>query len=423
MKHVVIGAGPAGVVAAEHIKKFDQNADVKIIGDENEAPYSRMAIPYHLIGNIEEEGTHLRHDDEHFGAHGISVVNARVEKIDSVNKVLTLNSGQTEHYDKLLIASGSRPISPPIAGINQPGVHTCWTLEDARAIAALAKPGAKVIQIGAGFIACIILEALARRGVDLTVVEMENRMVPRMMDSVAGNMIKDWCIHKNIDVFTNGQVTEIKKVDGEHTFKVSVKTPVGTTEMDADLVISATGVKPCIDFLDGSGIEVADGIIIDQNMQTNVADIYAAGDVAQGKDFCTGEYAVQAIQPTASEHAFVAAQNMTGHTLSTCGGTINMNVLDTMGLISCSFGLWQGVDGGENSQLVEKNQWRYLNLQFDDEVLIGATAIGHTQHIGVMRGLIQSELPLGQWKDKLLEDPMKLMEAYLACTQTAEIKK
>lgn len=380
-----------------------------------------MAIPYHLIGNIEEEGTHLRHTAGHFDGLGISLVNARVDKIDSVNKTLLLNTDETEPYDKLLIASGSRPMSPPIPGIGEPGVHSCWTLEDARAIAALAKPGAKVIQIGAGFIACIILEALARRDVDLTVVEMEDRMVPRMMDSIAGNMIKDWCIHKKIDVFTNGQVTEIKKVEGEHTFKVSVKTPEGVTELDADLVITATGVRPCVDFLEGSGIEVGDGIIVDKNMQTNIADIYASGDVAQGKDFCTGEYAVQAIQPTATEHGLIAAQNMVGLKGAESGGTINMNVLDTMGLISCSFGLWQGVEGGESCQLVEQDKWRYINLQFDGDVLIGATGVGHTQHVGIIRGLIQSETPLGPWKDKLLDNPLQLMSAYLACTQSAAI--
>jgi NAD(P)H-nitrite reductase large subunit len=421
MKHLIIGAGPSGVVAAEHIRKFDQSALITIIGDEPEAPYSRMAIPYHLIGNIEEEGTHLRHDSGHFNSLNIKLINAKVEKIDSTAKSVQLSTGGAESYDKLLIASGSRPMSPPIPGIGEPGVHSCWTLDDARSIATLAKPGAKVIQIGAGFIACIILEALARREVDLTVVEMEDRMVPRMMDSVAGNMIKDWCVHKNIDVFTNGQVTEIKKSDGEHRFKVSVKTPDGITELDADLVITATGVRPCKDFLDGSGIIVDDGVIVDKNMQTNLADIYAAGDVAQGKDFCTGEYAVQAIQPTAAEHGLIAAQNMVGLKSAESGGTINMNVLDTMGLISCSFGLWQGVEGGESVQLVERDKWRYINLQFEADVLIGATAIGHTQHVGIMRGLIQSELHLGIWKDRLVENPLKLMEAYLACTQSAVI--
>ncbi|ORU89421.1 MAG: pyridine nucleotide-disulfide oxidoreductase [Cycloclasticus sp. symbiont of Poecilosclerida sp. M] len=422
MKHVIIGAGPSGVVAAEQIRKLNTKASITIIGDEPEAPYSRMAIPYHLIGDIEEKGTHLRHAKGHFKTLNIDVRNARVEAVDSTNKTVSLNNGADVSYDKLLIASGSRPNAPSIPGIDQAGVHSCWTLEDARAIAALAKPGAKVIQIGAGFIACIILEALARRDVDLTVVEMEDRMVPRMMDNVAGNMIQDWCVEKNINVFSNGQVMEIVKVDGDHTFKVKVKTPTGETELDADLVISATGVSPCVDFLADSGIEIDTGIIINKNMETNVPDIYASGDVAQGKDFCTGEYAVQAIQPTATEHGVIVAQNMVGRKGAECGGTINMNVLDTMGLISCSFGLWQGVEGGESSTLVEKDKWRYINLQFEDDVLVGGTAIGMTQHIGVMRGLIQSETSLGKWKDRLLENPLQIMDAYLASTHTAAIR-
>jgi NAD(P)H-nitrite reductase large subunit len=422
MKHVIIGAGPSGVVAAEQIRKLDKKASVTIIGDEPEAPYSRMAIPYHLIGDIKEEGTHLRHTKDHFKNLNIDVKNARVEAIDGSNKTVSLNNGAEVSYDKLLIASGSRPNSPPIPGIDQAGVHACWTLEDARAIEALAKPGAKVVQIGAGFIACIILEALARKEVELTVVEMEDRMVPRMMDSVAGNMIQDWCVEKGIDVFSNGQVTAITKVDGAHTFKVTVKTPNGEKELDADLVISATGVSPCVDFLKDSGLEIDTGIIINKNMETNIKDVYASGDVAEGKDFCTGEYSVQAIQPTATEHGLIVAQNMVGLSAAECGGTINMNVLDTMGLISCSFGLWQGVEGGESSTLVERDKWKYINLQFDGDVLVGGTAIGMTQHIGVMRGLIQSESSLGKWKGKLLENPLQIMDAYLASTHTAAIR-
>ena len=104
MKHVIIGAGPSGIVAAEHIRKFDQSATIVIIGDEPEAPYSRMAIPYHLIGNIEEEGTYLRHKPNHFNDLDIQLINARVDKIDSVDKMLQLSTGVTESYDKLLLS-------------------------------------------------------------------------------------------------------------------------------------------------------------------------------------------------------------------------------------------------------------------------------------------------------------------------------
>ena len=94
-----------------------------------------------------------------------------------------------------------------------------------------------------------------------------------------------------------------------------------------------------------------------------------------------------------------------------------MNVLDTLGLISSSFGLWMGKDGGDSAELLNRDRFRYLNLQFEDDVLIGATSLGLTQHVGILRGLIQSRVHLAGWKQKLLKDPTRIMEAYLARTQ------
>lgn len=98
-------------------------------------------------------------------------------------------------------------------------------------------------------------------------------------------------------------------------------------------------------------------------------------------------------------------------------GSVNMNVLDTMGLIACSFGAWMGADGGDFVERHDPGRYRYINLQFDGEYLVGATAIGLTEHVGVLRGLIQSRIALGSWKPRLLEDPTRIMEAYLECTQ------
>ncbi len=193
MKHVIIGAGPAGVIAAETLRKVQPDSTVTIIGDEPEPPYSRMAIPYLLIGKIDEAGTYLRKSDAHFTRSGIDVIHDLVSAVDTSGKKVSLESGGSLAYDKLLIATGAHPVSPPIPGMDLPGVHSCWTLEDSRHIAAKAKSGSNVVLMGAGFIGCIILEALASRDVNLTVVEMEDRMVPRMMDQNSGNLIKKWC--------------------------------------------------------------------------------------------------------------------------------------------------------------------------------------------------------------------------------------
>lgn len=414
MHHVIIGAGPAGVIAAETLRKLNPASRITLIGDEPEPPYSRMALPYLLIHRIDERGTYLRKDEDHYRDRRIDLMVDRVASVDSGARTVKLASGGTLEYDKLLVATGSRPISPPIPGVDQPGIFPCWTLAHAREIAKAAAPGTKVVLMGAGFIGCIILEALAKSGVDLTVVEMADRMVPRMMNETAGNMIKDWCLDKGVAVHTSTKVTAIDKGNGKHRFNVQLDS--GTT-LPADLIISATGVRSNIEFLKGSGIKTDQGILVNEHLQTSDPNVYAAGDVAQGLDFSTGEYSVQAIQPTAADHGQLVARNMAGLRGAMHRGSVNMNVLDTMGLISASFGLWMGADGGDQAEVCDRGRFRYLNLQFEDDVLVGATSLGLTDHVGVLRGLIQTKTRLHDWKDKLLHDPTRIMEAYLANTQ------
>ena len=412
MRHIILGAGPAGVIAAETIRKHAPQDEVYLVGDEPEAPYSRMAIPYLLHGSIGESGTHLRHAPNHYEALGIQLKRNRAVRVDAAAKTVTMDDGGVHAFDRLLIATGSSPATPPIPGIAGPGVHACWTLADARAIAALAKPGARVLQMGAGFIGCIILEALAARGVKLSVVEMGDRMVPRMMGPTAGGMIKAWCEAKGVAVHTGARVDAIER-DATPVMKVRLSTGA---VIEADLVISATGVKPNIGFLEGSGVRGLLGVLTDEHLQTNVPGIYAAGDCAEAFDKVSGKTIVSAIQPNAAEQARVAALNMAGKPTALRGVT-QINVLDTLGLISASFGLWDGLPGGQQVELTDEAAGRHLSLQFSGDVLVGCNAIGWTEHVGVMRGLVEGQVKLGDWKDKLLADPTLLMQAYLARAQ------
>ncbi len=418
MHYVIIGAGPAGVNAAEHLRKFDPSGQITMLVAEDVPPYSRMALPYYLVGNIAAEGTYLRKKENHFESLNITLKQGRASSVDSAAKQITLLGGETLSYDKLLIASGATATRPPIPGIDLDGVHNCWSLQDSHKIVAGTKPGSKVILMGAGFIGCIILEALAARGVELTVIEMENRMVSRMTNEVMGTMIKDWCVAKGIKVMTSTKVTQIASASGDDPLQVTTE---GGETLPADVVICATGVRSNTAFLDGSGVSVDMGIVVDDFMQTSVADVYAAGDVAQGKDLSTGDYYVQAIQPTAVEHGKLAAHNMVYGHKNAHPGNINMNVLDTVGLISTSFGMWMGVEGGEEGEMSDVDNFKYLNLQFKDDVLVGASSLGMTQHVGVMRGLIQTGAHLGEWKDKLLVAPNRISEAYLASAQSQHV--
>ncbi len=418
MHHVIIGAGPAGVIAAETIRKLNSTFRISLIGEESEPPYSRMALPYLLSGKIDEKGTYFRKADNHFANNNIQLIQDRVKVIEPPNKTVKTQGGAVLKYDKLLLATGAHPVAPSVPGIDLPGVYPCWTLADAREIAKLAQPGAKVVLIGAGFIGSIIMEALILRGIELTVIEVQDRMIPRMMNATAAHLIKTWCERRGVNILLATNVDAIERDGGEHP--LNVKLDHGEL-LQVDLVIWATGVKPNIAFLAGSGIDTDAGVLVDHQLQSSQAHVYAAGDVAQGLDFSTGNYSVQAIQPTATDHGRIAACNMAGQVQSH-QGSLNMNVLDTLGLISSSFGSWMGVDGGDSAELVDAERYRYINLQFKDDVLVGASALGLTEHIGVLRGLIQSRIQLKAWKRKLMRNPTRIMEAYLANTQAIGYK-
>jgi NAD(P)H-nitrite reductase large subunit len=193
------------------------------------------------------------------------------------------------------------------------------------------------------------------------------------------------------------------------------------SEREFDVVVCVTGVKPAVDYLNSSGIEIGPdgGIIVDLSMRTSAADVFAAGDCTEAADFSTGAYFVNAIQPEAVDQALVAALNMTGHSTSR-QGAFRMNVLATFGLVSSSFGQWWGAEGGEHVEIINEPGFKYLRLEFKDECVIGATGVGLTEHVGTLRGLIQTRARLTpQWKSNLLRDPHRFVDAYLASAQAA----
>ncbi len=411
MKHLIAGAGPAGVIAAETIRKLSPSDSITIIGNEPHPPYSRMALPYLLAGDIGEQGAYLRHRDDHFDNLNISILQGSVAEVAPGESSVVLEDGERLTYDRLLLATGSSAIRPPIPGMDLPQVHNCWTMEDGVRILKQMKSGDRVVLLGAGFIGCIVLQALAEMGLELTVVELEDRMLARMMDDVGGSMIGRWCESKGVNVRVGARAVGVEPVGGA----VALSLEDGT-RIEADHIVCAAGVRSNFDYLSGSGIETDTGILVNYQLETSIEGIYAAGDVAQGPDMSTGERQVHAIQPTASEHGRIAAMQMAGCG-SGYGGSLSMNVLNTLGLITSSFGAWDGVDGGDRASAVDTAHNRYLRLEFKDDVLVGSLAVGLTQHVGVLRGLIQTKVKLGSWKKRLMSDPSQVMSAYLAQVQ------
>ncbi|NEX61656.1 NAD(P)/FAD-dependent oxidoreductase [Noviherbaspirillum galbum] len=415
-KHVILGTGPAGVIAAETIRKNAPDDEVLLIGDEADAPYSRMSIPQILSGHIGESGARLRRDADYFSRQRIELRRGRVVQLSERPRVLHMEDGSAIPFDKLLIATGARPRVPVIPGIDLPGVHACWTMDDARRLLALAKPRARAVLIGAGFIGCIVMEALATRGVHMTVIEKRDTMLPNMLGKTAGDMVRRWCERKGMQVLTDTRVKAIGLVEGWDPDSPKLVMLSDGRLLEADFVVYCAGATPNIDFLRGSGVRCLQGVVVDACMQTSLPGVYAAGDCAEAYDEGAGRSVIAGVQPNAADQAYCAALNMTGRQAFQ-RNVRHIDVVDTMGLISSSFGQWEGIRTGQWVEYHDPVHFKYLRLEFGGDVLIGCSAVGITEYSGILRSLIHHQVRLGEWKEGLMKNPLALKEVYRDCVQ------
>ncbi len=411
--HVIVGGGPVATNAIETIRQFDNGtSQITLICDE--PAHSRMALPYWLAGQIPRGHTHTA-DDAYFERLGVAPrIGERVARTDALHKSVQLESGETIPFDNLLIATGSAPARPPISGIDLPGVQTLWTLEDtAQLLARAGTETPRVLMVGAGFIGFIMLNAMYKRDWKLAVVEREPQVLPRMLDVAGGALVRTWLTAKGVDLHTGRTVQAISEMsDGAKQIELDN----GQT-LQADIVVIATGIQPNLSLVEGSGIKIDAGILVDDRMRTNAPHVYAGGDVAQGPVLYGDGPAIHAIQPTAVDHGRVAGAQMAGQDIR-YPGSLLMNVLDTCGLQCASFGAWHVKD--DTTVISNPISNIYRNLVWDGDQLIGASFIGRAgdmgmlNDVGMVKGILQTQTPLGEWKAFLQENPFDIRRAYIA---------
>jgi len=409
-RYVILGAGPAGWSAVQAIRSHDPHGTITLVSGEAVPPYARMLLSYWLEGKVGEEVMYP-FPDGYFEGLGVEVLyGQRATAVDPHTQQVTLADGRVLPYDELLIATGASPWRPPVAGLEQPGVFTLWTLEDVRGIRAMIRPGGEAVIIGAGFIGMQAVDALVKRGMRCTIVELLPQVLPRILDGEGASLVEETLIERGVRVFTGRQVAEIRSA-GKRRKRQEVVLDDGRT-LPADLVITATGVRPNLDLARTSGLDTATGILVDEEMRTSVPHIYAAGDVAEGYDFSTGERAVHAIWPTAVDQGRVAGLNMAGLQIP-YPGSLSMNTLDVLGLPLASVGLFEGEDLVVQ---VHRGMARrtYRKLAFRNGRLAGAILVGGIEDIGLLQAMIRQQANLTRWKDSISWAPLNLGKAMLA---------
>ena len=410
-KHVVVGAGPAGLRAIETIRSLESDSSITLIGDEQ--AYSRMVLPYYLAGDIQEKAVFTGDDNYFSGLNVDTRFGARVTGIDASAKSVSLSDGSSIEYDNLLIATGSSATSPPIEGADGAGVQNMWNIDDARNFKNTVSAGSRVVIVGAGFIGLIILDGLHGGGHTITFVELEDHILPRMINSEAAEVVEAWLEKNGVRCITGTSVSSIGQHDNHRDVKLS-----NGDKMESDAVVMATGIRPNLDFASSAGIATGDGILVDGKMATNVAGVYAAGDVAEGPVLHSDSKAVHAIQPTAFEHGRVAGSNMAGHEVD-YAGSIGFNVVDAVGLQVASFGDWQS--DADTTVVSSKITSVYRRLSWDGDRIVGAVMVGRASDVGALndvgmvKGFIQAGTHLGKWKGYLNENPLDVRKPYIAC--------
>jgi NAD(P)H-nitrite reductase large subunit len=413
-RHLIIGGGPAAINAVETIRDFDGGgSQITLVSDE--PAYSRMVLPYYLANQIPEKQVYTA-DDAYYDSLKVERhIGRRVARIDPQAKNVTLQDGQTLPFDNLLIATGSSAVIPTIPGANLPGVYPLWTLAHTEAVLQLArvKPKPEVVFIGAGFIGFIVLNAMHKRGWKLHVVEIAKHVLPRMLDAQGAPLVESWLKAKGLTLHLGTTVREITEKEGR-----KLVTMANGQSLQADLVIVATGIKPNLDLLAGSGIQVDQAIVVNDRMQTNFPFIYAAGDVAQGPDLLGDKPAVHAIQPTAVDHGRIAGANMAGQDVR-YPGSLLMNILDACGLQCASFGRWTDT-GAEAMTIVNADRPVYRKLLWSGDQITGAifagqaNDLGMLNDVGMVKGIMQTRASLGPWKEFLRENPFDIRRPYVA---------
>jgi nitrite reductase (NADH) large subunit len=390
MKLLIIGAGPAGVSIAETLREHDAQTSIVMLSSEPYPPYAPPAmIEYFQTGRKahfwkgEDFPERLALDYR----SGTEVVAMLPEE-----HTVKLANGETINYDKAVIATGSR-LYAPVEGADMPGIYNFKSLSAAETLVQQVREGeAKTaLIVGAGFIGVEIALLLRDLGLEVTQIEMEDRVMPRMLDAETSGIVVDVMRERGIDVQLNTKATTFS---GEVQVE-AVELESGKT-LTADLLVAATGVKPNIEFLEGSGVKTGWGVTVDELLRTNLPDVYAAGDVAETFDRLSGEQYVHAIFPNAVEQGKVVAHNLLGENLP-YEGAESMNSLKHLGLPLIAAGLMVG----EELRVQRGKALRKVYLK--DDCIVGYRLAGDLSAAGIFRSLMNKRVNVSGFKDRLLK--------------------
>lgn len=398
MRYAIGGNSAAAVGAIEAIRSADGKGPITVISGEPYGVYSRPLISEYLAGETSIERMAYRPADFYEKSGVEAILGVSAESIDFDAKAVKLADGRSVQYDKLLIATGGKPFIPPIAGLDKRDVFTFTTLADAMRLEEALERGIEdFVIVGGGLIGLKCAESLRKRGAKVTVVELADRVMAAVMDVEAGCIVERGLARAGIEVITGDTVEEI--LGGADSI-TGVRLKKGR-ELSCRAVVIAIGVAPNLDLVKGSPVEVNRGILVDDSMRTSVPDVYAAGDVAEGRDMLLGVARVLPIWPNAYVQGRIAGFAMAGSPRD-FPGSLSMNSIELFGTPVINVGITDPCEEGyEILTRLEGNVYRKIVLK--DGRLVGAIAVGAIDRAGILSGLVREGIDVSAFKEELLK--------------------
>lgn len=392
MEYVIIGNGVAGTEAAKQIRKRDAAAGITILTEEHFPFYSRIMLPMLLAKEIPVEKTYVYKIEWYWKNQIRLYLNCPVKDINHKDQTVTLNDESLIPYHKLLLATGCSSRLPPIDGIDHTeGVFTLRTIDDVMAILNYAAGSKTATLIGGGLLGLEAGDGLRKLGLSVTIVEIFDWLLPRQLDPEGAAILQKQMEERGLKFILGAKSKSVKNKDNRKALELAD----GKT-VESDFVVVSAGIKPNVELAQAAGASVNKGILINEHMETDVPNIYAAGDVAEYKDKIYG------IWPAAQRQGVVAGISMTGGD-ETYTGTVPSTTLKVAGIHLASMGNISGEDKAvEQVKKEDRDRGVYKKLFMKEGRIIGAIFLGEGKNAYDMGILIEKKIDVSSYKEKLL---------------------
>lgn len=406
-KYLIVGCSHAGLTAMETIRLQDSEGSLTMVTRENRLPYSPTILPYVIAGQVPEKQIFLR-DQACFDRLGVRLLKGTaVAGVDTAAKTVRLDSGDEIHYEKLLLATGAGAAVPPFPGIESVPYQVVRDLDDAVKLRETMNQAKSAIVIGAGLIAMHSAENLAHAGLKVSMVVRRKVSLFAYFDAAAAGLIEKIFANNGVHIATGSGIAEISRSD-DGSCVVSLESGRNLT---GDILLLATGVRPRIRYLEGSNIETDMGILVNSTMKTSAEDVWAAGDVAQAPQFFEPGKTVNATLPNAVTQGRIAGMDMAEDpALRPYTGSSGLNTFNFFGHHAFSVGLatiTESTGDTEVNTTFLPGSHRYEKLVFQNDRLVGVSAINAALDPGVLRELIQRQTDLASVKERFVSAPLE----------------